>query len=119
MIFTLVHRIVHVLDPELTAIARQLITKGDAILSRLDELKAANAAADAAIARIAEDVTHASEVATAEAAALRAQITALEAQIAAGFETTAEEQAELDALKAKLAGIDPDPSFPPVTPPEA
>jgi predicted nucleic acid-binding Zn-ribbon protein len=105
MTFTIVHRVVHVLDPELMAIAHQLLTKGDAILSRLDDLKALDAAVDAAVARVAEDVQH-----------LKDQIAELQAKVDAGFALTPEEQAILDSAKAKLAAVDPDPSFPPVTP---
>jgi phage shock protein A len=97
--------LVHYLGPELATLARQLIAKGDQILSRLDELNALSAATDAAIARVAEDVIH-----------LKDQITALEAQVAAGNALTPEEQATYDAIKAKLAAVDPDPTFPPVMP---
>lgn len=93
--------VVHDIGPKLSA----LISLGTQIMSKLDELKAANAAADAAIARVSEDVTF-----------LNDRIAALEAK---GDAFTAEESAELASLKDKLAQLDPVPSNPPVEPPAA
>ena len=75
------------------------------IVARLDELKALNASADAALQRVAVDVDY-----------LKGQIAALEAKVAAGDTFTAEEEAELKALKDKLDHLDPVPENPPASP---
>lgn len=75
------------------------------IVAKLDELKALNASADAALERVAVDVTY-----------LKDKITALEAKVAAGDVFTPEEEAELQALKEKLEKLDPVPENPPAPP---
>jgi uncharacterized protein involved in exopolysaccharide biosynthesis len=66
----------------------------EALMSELaDKINAVSAAADQAIARVAADVE-----------ALKAQIADLEGKV-----VTAEDQAALDALKAKLDALDPVP----------
>jgi predicted nucleic acid-binding Zn-ribbon protein len=77
----------------------------ESIVARLDELKALNASADAALSRVAVDVSY-----------LKDKIAALEAKVAAGDTFTAEEEAELQALKEKLEKLDPVPENPPAPP---
>lgn len=73
----------------------------EALVSELtDAIKAASDAADAAIARVAQDVEY-----------LKAQIADLSAKVAAA--PTPEDIAALAALKTKLAAIDPVPDYPP------
>ena len=97
-------KIVHCIElgPGLTALLTQI---AEALMSdwtgRLDALEAAVVAAEA---KSAEDVAN-----------LQAQIAELKAQVEAGT-ATPEEKARFEALLARVAAIDPDPSFPPTPP---
>jgi uncharacterized coiled-coil protein SlyX len=84
----------------------RLVTLEHAVSALTEKLDALEAAVVKAEAETAGDVAH-----------LQAQITELRAAVEAGT-ATPEDLARLDALTARIAAIDPDPSFPPTPPVE-
>src|SRR6476620_8591635 len=91
-----VHHYLHCEGQEQTlALLKQLITKGNTIMSLLDDLKAADVAEDAKIDALIQGHKDQKQL-----------ILDLQAQVAAGAVDTAALQSLVDAAKAKSAAID-------------